>query len=236
MEVSKFMAKRFSSTEKWEDLWFSELSSTQKLVFLFLVDKCNNAGFFEFNSRLHSFTIGITEEQYKSSILALNKVLVYSKFKNKVWIKTFLFHQNNLPLNLENNAHKQIVNLIKGNLDNFDYDFNTLSPTNQLFNYKDYPAKSQFNKVDNSALSIEIPKLYDVLISEASWQESISRDHKIPIIDIIDWLKKFVFKLESDGESNKNINDAKRHFNNWLKIEINKIPQKKAIKNSFKKQ
>jgi len=41
------MAKRFTASEKWEDLWFSELSNKYKLFWIYLLDKCDNAGVWE---------------------------------------------------------------------------------------------------------------------------------------------------------------------------------------------
>ena len=42
---------RFTAPEKWNDEWFSNLKPMEKLVFLYLVDRCDNAGFFEINKR-----------------------------------------------------------------------------------------------------------------------------------------------------------------------------------------
>ena len=236
------MAKRFSSTEKWDDVWFSELSPIGKLLFLFIVDKCNNAGFIEPNCRLHSFTMGITKEQYDNGIVESEKVIVYSKTKNVIWIKTFLLHQNNLPLNGENNAHKQIINLIRSNEDLFNFDFNDLAPQQGLFRGL---GKGIGNGngigIGNNLISInplyyQLNKLEEILINETTWQESICRDNKLSLSAVKDWIKKFILKLQSDGEDGKSLKDAKKHFNNWLKIELNKVPKKIPAQKSFQKQ
>ncbi len=120
------MAKRFSEIEKWKDEWFCSLIPIEKLVWLFLIDNCDNAGFFELNTRLNSFIIGITQDEYLGAIKGLNRGLIVAKNGNKYWIKNFLFHQKNLPLKVENNAHKQIVGLIQQNAIDFDFNFDFL--------------------------------------------------------------------------------------------------------------
>lgn len=122
------MAKRFSETDKWSDEWFSSLNPMQKLVFLFMVDKCDNAGFFEINSRLNSFMIGITEKDYLVAVKGLEKGFLWGKDGKKIWIKKFLLHQKNWPLNETNNAHKQILNIIELNQKNFEEHIINFSP------------------------------------------------------------------------------------------------------------
>ncbi len=133
MGINPFMPKRFTDTEKWKDEWFMSLSKEGKLTFLFLIDNCDNAGFFETNRRVNSFLIGISETEYLGAIEGLKRGLITSKDGNKHFIKKFLFHQKNTPLNLENNAHKQIIGLIRSNLELFDFDFNKLGACEGLF-------------------------------------------------------------------------------------------------------
>jgi len=126
------MAKRFSATEKWQDGWFTSLKPIEKLVFLYVVDNCDNAGFFEINSRLNSFIIGITEAEYITALRGLEKGFAWSKCGKRIFVIKFLFHQKNLPLNPENNAHKQILHLIEMNKESFEYDFDNLGANQGL--------------------------------------------------------------------------------------------------------
>jgi hypothetical protein len=43
------MAKRFTDSEKWEDGWFIDLSIQQKLIWIYLLDHCDNAGLWKIN-------------------------------------------------------------------------------------------------------------------------------------------------------------------------------------------
>ena len=49
------MAQRFTDSNKWLDNWFSNLSNENKIVWLYLLDTCDNAGIFQINIRLLNF-------------------------------------------------------------------------------------------------------------------------------------------------------------------------------------
>lgn len=72
------MAQRFTDSNKWLDNWFSNLSNDYKIVWLYLLDICDNAGIFQINIRLLNFNCGtnITEtellETFKGRIHKLN--------------------------------------------------------------------------------------------------------------------------------------------------------------------
>lgn len=224
------MAKRFSTIEKWDDLWFSELQPISKLLFLFLVDKCDNAGFVEINPRLHSFVIGISKQEYLDSLQTLDKVLVWSVSGEKIWLKNFIFYQNNLPLNIENNAHKQIINLLKQNIDLFDFDFSNILPN--LAPYQPLirdlgngNGKGNGNGIDKgignnlNGVMYEISKLSLVLQSQDSWLESIARKYKCSITFATNKILDFIIHLEAQGEESKTLQDAKSHYDNWFRIQ-----------------
>ena len=101
------MAVKFTDAKKWDDVWFSQLTMEQKVMFIFLCDMCDIAGFYEVNERLVSFRTGIKD--VKATVKALSKSVIYKE--NHIWIKKYIKHQRNLPLNVKNGAHKSILNL-----------------------------------------------------------------------------------------------------------------------------
>ena len=221
---------RFSTIEKWDDLWFSELQPISKLLFLFLVDKCDNAGFVEINPRLHSFVIGISKQEYIDSLQTLEKALVWSASGEKIWLKNFIFYQKNLPLNKENNAHKQIINLLNQNIELFDFDFSNilpnLGPNQDLVRDLGIGKGKGIGKgIDKgignnlNGISYEISKLSLVMQSEDSWLESIARKYKCSIIFATDKILDFINHLEAQGEESKTLQDAKSHYDNWFRIQ-----------------
>jgi hypothetical protein len=50
--------KRFTETNKWEDPWFRRLKPEMKLLWQWLLDRCDGAGFIEPDLELASFQIG----------------------------------------------------------------------------------------------------------------------------------------------------------------------------------
>lgn len=57
------MAKRFTDTNKWNDVWFSQLPNDYKLIWIYILDSCDNAGIWLKNIKnLNYFcTTNITE-------------------------------------------------------------------------------------------------------------------------------------------------------------------------------
>lgn len=103
------MAYRYTFTDKWNDAWFSNLKPIEKLLFMYLCDNCNCAGFIEIILKKWIVDIGTDMRGLEGALKGLEKALIYSNDKSVIYIKTFLKHQKNLPLNEKNNAHKGIL-------------------------------------------------------------------------------------------------------------------------------
>jgi hypothetical protein len=103
------MAYRYSDTLKWQDEWFVDLSSIEKLLFLYLYDNCDIAGFFELSYRKISFDLGCKEAEVKGALEGLNKGVFISNDGKCLLVKNFIKHQKNLPLNPDNKAHIGIL-------------------------------------------------------------------------------------------------------------------------------
>jgi hypothetical protein len=103
------MAYRFSDTGKWNDEWFVDLSPQEKLLFIYLCDNCDIAGFYEISLRRLSFDTGLTNDEIKVALKGLGKSYILSDDKKVIFIKNFVKHQKNLPLNPDNKAHRGII-------------------------------------------------------------------------------------------------------------------------------
>lgn len=103
---------RFTETAKWRDPWFQQLSHGSKLLFIYLIENCDNAGFYEINEAELCFHLGITMAQYKGALKGLQRGI---EGPNIGWlrIKNFLKHQKNSELNPANPAHKQIIAILR---------------------------------------------------------------------------------------------------------------------------
>lgn len=100
------MAKRFTSTDKWEDLWFSELSIKYKLFWIYLLDKCDNAGIWEKNFRVASFFIGANFTEQDALKVFSERIIPING--NKWFIPNFIkFQYGELSENV--NPHKPVI-------------------------------------------------------------------------------------------------------------------------------
>ena len=109
------MSVKFTDAKKWDDVWFSQLTMEQKVMFMYLCDACDIAGFYEVNERLVSLRTGI--EDVRGAIKSLSKSVVLKG--DYVWIIKHIKHQRNLPINPKNNAHKGIISSIAEKIDYF---------------------------------------------------------------------------------------------------------------------
>lgn len=103
--------KRMTETTKWRDPWFRRLSPTGKILFLYLCDNCDNAGFWEIDLDLAAFETGIQTRGIEGAFEELSSR--YETDKRFIWLRNFLRHQKNLPLNPNNPAHKNIINILE---------------------------------------------------------------------------------------------------------------------------
>lgn len=106
--------KRFTETEKWHDPWFRSLPAPAKLVFIYLTDRCNNAGFLELDKELLIIMTKLRTDHLdgeKGAFKALERGI--KEADGWVWVRRFLHHQKNAELNPANPAHKQIIVMLK---------------------------------------------------------------------------------------------------------------------------
>jgi hypothetical protein len=104
------MAKRLTDSRKWEDPWFTELPMKFKLLWLYLLDKCDHAGIFKKNIRLAEFLIG--ESLPESEIdKHFNGRLI--KLDSETWrIPKFIEFQYGV-LNPNNRLHLSVISLLE---------------------------------------------------------------------------------------------------------------------------
>lgn len=106
------MAKRFSSTEIWNEDWFLEMPAEYKLYWYYMLSKCDHAGLFKVNVKVFC---GINEVN-----LTPNKALQYFNtdkqrirvISDSVWlIEDFFVFQYGDILNMNNRVHESIAEL-----------------------------------------------------------------------------------------------------------------------------
>jgi len=104
------MANRFTDSRKWDDPWFMELQPHYKILWIYLLDKCDHAGIYKHNPRLASFTIGY-DYDWKEVREVLKTRIVETK-KGNWFIPKFIQFQYG-TLNPENRVHKSAIDRLE---------------------------------------------------------------------------------------------------------------------------
>lgn len=112
---------RIGKSEKWNDSFFLKLGVAEKLLFIYLYENCDEAGFLDLHFDKMISETGITKEQIGNCLTNLEKTYLTSKDTTKIWIKKFLLHQNKLPLDLKSPDGNYIKYQLESNTDNFNY-------------------------------------------------------------------------------------------------------------------
>lgn len=111
--------KRFTETAVWEEPWFADLTSEQKLFWFYLNDRCDNIGLWKPNWRLAFFHLNIVNDQEEFAKHFLNTANTEGEqvivFDNGDWfLPEFVRFQycKSAPLNPRNPAHRSYINQI----------------------------------------------------------------------------------------------------------------------------
>lgn len=115
------MAYRYTNTDKWVDNWFSGLKPLAKLMFMYLCDQCDIAGFLEINERKISFDTGLDKQGIAKAMKEIEGHIIYSTDRKFIFVRNFIKHQKNYPLNEQNKAHAGILRRLTDNLHLFDF-------------------------------------------------------------------------------------------------------------------
>lgn len=108
------MAKRFTSTEIWDEDWFIEMPIEYQLFWFYMKDKCDHAGFFKVNvtkfNKMHNANIDseLAYEMFNKGKKRLRKI------NEGMWfIEDFFVFQNGSTINMNNNAHRSVKQLLE---------------------------------------------------------------------------------------------------------------------------
>ena len=105
------MAKRFMDNSIFEKQWFRKLPIRLKVVWFYLINKCNHAGIWECDIDLLSFQIG--EEYTLKEILEAFGDNIVELGDNKYYLTKFISFQYGLPLNPNVKVHQSVIKLLE---------------------------------------------------------------------------------------------------------------------------
>ncbi len=111
---------RQTDTGKWRDAFFYNLSAAPKLVFIYLYENCNDAGFLDLDyGQMHEL-MKLEKSKIEKCLIALESRYVKNSDGTKIWIKNFLLHQNKLPLPIKTEEGRRLLHILESNLSAFD--------------------------------------------------------------------------------------------------------------------
>lgn len=114
------MSYIYTATNKWADNWFLNLSNDAKILFYYISEKCNNAGFYEIHKPTMLVQTDMNEARSRECFIEIKKAYIMSVDRQTIWLKNYIKYQRKIPLKEHISNHKQIINILKSNLENPD--------------------------------------------------------------------------------------------------------------------
>jgi hypothetical protein len=165
------MMKIFTDTTKWDDKWFRNLSPTLKLVYLYVCDKSDHAGIWEYDPELLALHTKIDLLDETGWLQALSPKVI--KLGNgKWWIKNYITFQYSKGIN---KRHKYFVpvykSLVKNGIDpnQFEQAVLPLDVGDQKESYQD--VISEWNKI-----CVDLPKVQKMTDSRRTLVKNAIKD------------------------------------------------------------
>jgi hypothetical protein len=102
------MAKRLTDTAKWRNPWFRKVPTKYKMLFLYMLDECDNAGVIHLDLDLISFLLGesFSREEFNQH---LGSKISYIG-EEKIIINSFIKFQNG---DVSNSTHPMSKHILK---------------------------------------------------------------------------------------------------------------------------
>lgn len=114
--------KRFTETDKWtKNSWFRKLEPKYKLLWMYILDNCDNVGVWKVDFELAEFCIG-SDKLSEKEALELYGDRIYIINDDKWWIVKFIpFQYNRIKEDATNRPHQSYIQLLKSHILNNNY-------------------------------------------------------------------------------------------------------------------
>lgn len=184
--------KRFTDTGKWADPWFRSLTPTNKLLFLWLVDNCDNAGVIDPDLMLAAFQIGDKVDEHNMSELVSRMQTLPN---GKRWITKFVNFQFG-PLSYDSRVHASVMRLLDSHGIQYPNDTISIAYVKGGDTTKD---KDKDKDKDN--------------VKDKDWIESLKKESVYQGINVDIELGKMIIWCQNQKPPK---NPSRRRFINWL--------------------
>lgn len=105
------MAKRMTDTEKWKRPWFQDLPVSYKMLWLYILDNCDNAGVWYVNLRVAGFMIG-ADLDIDMALHFLKKQIIVADEGNRWVVKDYVSFQYG-RFSENSNVHKSVLRALQ---------------------------------------------------------------------------------------------------------------------------
>lgn len=106
--------KRYFNPERWMEPRYRKLSPDAKVLYQYLCENCDWAGFLPLDRERLSFDTQIDQDRIESTLNILEEEEIVIN-NNWLLVIDFIEMQDNAPLNPSNPAHKNIINKLGDN-------------------------------------------------------------------------------------------------------------------------
>lgn len=106
------MAKRFTDTDKWQDPWFRKLPSKYQRFWIYLLDRCDNAGVWEVDFELTEFFLQEKFDPTETALVLTERIHVFNEGRKWFIPKFITFQYGHLEEACR--PHAFVLKLLKG--------------------------------------------------------------------------------------------------------------------------
>ena len=107
------MSAVFSAADKWEEPWHESLSNNAKVLYDYLYDTADNAGFKPVNKKIWCVYTGLDLDEINVVIDELKELVIIEN--GVAWIKHHLEYNRNVDILTQNNAKAKIRKIYEAN-------------------------------------------------------------------------------------------------------------------------
>ena len=101
------MAKRFIDTNIWNKAWFRKLDTNSKLIWIYVLTKCDHAGIFDADYEAMNFYIGTDLEDFKDIPITIREKMQPIE-DNQFFIPSFIEYQYG-QLRINSKPHLSVI-------------------------------------------------------------------------------------------------------------------------------
>lgn len=201
------MAKRMTSTDKWDKEWFMQQPPKIKCLWLYLNDKCDQAGVWDVNFSLASMYIG---EQITETDLTQFGDRVEKIAPGKIWIVDHVDFQCG-DLSEKCPAHKPVYKLLKK--------YSLLDRVlNRVYNTQQEKEKEKEIELDKEMEKENMSKseIFDSLFNDQRYIEQLTMTHKGK--DLKQAFEECYTHHSNTPRPPHDMHEWRRKLNTWLTI------------------